>query len=78
VAETDHRLTACARTLLDQYTTENSGNSIRDDAAMIKRTFKLKLPDAVIAATAMHLNAPLITRDNDFRQVAHLIEVRIV
>ncbi len=67
-----------ARTLLDQYATENIGDSIRDEAAMIKRTFKLKLPDAVIAATAKHLNAPLITRDRDFKAVAHLIEVRMV
>ena len=67
-----------ARTFLQQYATEHIGSSIRDDAAMIKRKFKLKVPDAVIAATAMNLNAPLITRDRDFGPVAHLIEVRMV
>ncbi len=67
-----------ARSVLDQYAIENIGTSIRDNAAMMRRTFKLKLPDAVIAATAMHLNAPLITRDNDFKPIAHLIEVRLV
>lgn len=67
-----------ARAVLDQCATENIGTSIRDNSAIIKRTFKLKLPDAVIAATALHLNAPLVTRDKDFKQIAHLIEVRIV
>lgn len=64
--------------LLEQYATENIGRAIRDKAAWIKRTFKLKLPDAVIAATAMHLNAPLITRDKGFNRVAHQIDVRVV
>lgn len=67
-----------AMALLEQYATENIGRAIRDKAAWIKRTFKLKLPDAVIAATAMHLNAPLITRDKGFNRVAHQIDVRVV
>ena len=32
----------------------------------------------MIAATAKHLNAPLITRDKGFQKIAHLIEVRMV
>jgi predicted nucleic acid-binding protein len=67
-----------AMALLDQYTTENIGRSVRDDAAWIKRVYKLKVPDAVIAATAKHLNAPLITRDKGFKKIAHLVEVRLV
>ena len=67
-----------AMALLEQYATENIGRAIRDKAAWIKRTCKLKLPDAVIAAAAMHLNAPLITRDKGFRKVAHLIDVQVV
>jgi hypothetical protein len=47
-------------------------------AAFIKRSFGLKLPDAVIAATALHLKAPLITRDKGFQKVVELIEVRMV
>lgn len=67
-----------AAALLDQYTTENIGPAIRDGAAWIKRHHKLKTPDAIIAATAEHLNAPPITRDKGFQKVAHLIEVRMV
>lgn len=61
-----------------QYATEHIGDAIRDYAAWLIRTTKLKTPDAVIAATAKHLNAPLLTRDKDFRKVAQLIEVRMV
>ena len=67
-----------ANALLDQYYTENIGRQIRDRAAWIKRHHKLKLPDAVIAATAMHLKAPLITRDKGFNKLSDLIEVRSV
>jgi len=67
-----------AKSLLAQYHTENIDRTLRDEAALIKRTYKLKLPDAVIAATAKHLNAPLITRDKGFKKVAHLIDVRMV
>ncbi len=67
-----------AHAYLGQYSSNGIGDSIRDKAAWIKRTFKLKLPDAVIAATAVHLNAPLITRDKDFKPVAHIIDVRMI
>ena len=55
-----------AEALLNQYNTEDIGKAVRDKAAFIKRTFGLKLPDAVIAATALHLKAPLITREKGF------------
>ena len=67
-----------ARSFLSEYSSNGIGDFIRDYAAWIKRIFKLKLPDAVIAATAKHLNAPLVTRDKGFQRVAHLIEVRLV
>lgn len=64
--------------MLDQYNTEDIGRAIRDFAAWLKRTYKLKLPDAVIAATAKNLNIPLLTRDKGFNKIAHLIEVRLI
>ncbi len=67
-----------AMALLDQFVTENIGLSIRDNAARIKRTYKLKIPDAIIAATAIHLNAPLLTRDKGFDRVSKELEVRLV
>ena len=33
---------------------------------------KIKLPDAIIAATAIYLDLPLLTFDNDFSQIPEL------
>lgn len=39
-------------------------------AAEIRRDFKIKFPDATIAATALQTNTPLITRNvRDFRKI---------
>jgi predicted nucleic acid-binding protein len=44
--------------------------AIRDEAIKIRRTCGLKLPDAIIAATAVILNATLLAND------AHLLNLR--
>jgi predicted nucleic acid-binding protein len=67
-----------ARSFLSEFSSSGIGDAIRDYAAWIRRTYKLKLPDAVIAATAKHLKAPLVTRDKGFKKIAHLIEVQLV
>lgn len=42
-------------------------------AIKIRRNYRLKLPDAIIAATALHLGLPLITRNvKDFRDIPEL------
>lgn len=74
----DESRLADARVFLSAYSSNGIGDFIRDHAAWIKRHLKLKLPDAIIAATAKHLNAPLITRDKGFQKVAYLIDVRLV
>jgi hypothetical protein len=40
----------------------------------LRKSFKLKLPDALIAATSLKLNLPLITADKEFGKV-DLLEV---
>lgn len=41
-------------------------------AAELRKKSRLKLPDALIAATCFFLNVPLITFDNDFEKVDDL------
>lgn len=42
-------------------------------AIKIRRNYRLKLPDAIIAATAVHLGIPLITRNvKDFKEIPEL------
>lgn len=38
----------------------------------VRKKSKIKLPDAIIAATAIHNNAKIITSDEGFRKVAKL------
>lgn len=44
-------------------------SEIKDDAVFLRRKYKTKLPDAIIIATALHLNLPLVTADNDFKKI---------
>lgn len=37
--------------------------AIKNEAIQLRKTFKVKLPDAIIMATAKSLSAPLITND---------------
>jgi predicted nucleic acid-binding protein len=48
-------------------------NEIVDETIKIRRLYKIKLPDAIIAATALHKNLVLITRNvADFKMIKGL------
>ena len=38
----------------------------------IKQQYTIKLPDAIIAATALYLDLPLLTFDHDFKDVTNI------
>lgn len=42
---------------------------IKEAAISIRQNYSVKLPDCIIAATALWLNMPLITADSDFRKI---------
>lgn len=48
-------------------------NSIKEIAINIRKKHSMKLPDAIIAATAIHLQLPLITADTDFEKIENLM-----
>jgi predicted nucleic acid-binding protein len=48
----------------------NSG--IKDTTINLRNSYKLKLPDAIIAATAIYLDIPLLTSDMDFQKLKKL------
>ena len=50
---------------------------IKEIAIEARSGHKVKLPDAIIAATAIHLNFPLFTMDKDFNRIAELQSVII-
>jgi predicted nucleic acid-binding protein len=47
--------------------------SIKDTAIDIRRVDKVKLPDAIIAATANYLNIPLLTADKGFNAIDRIV-----
>lgn len=51
--------------------------AIREQAIQLKRSTKIKTPDAIIAASALVLDLPLATEDKDFNQVPGLEVVRL-
>jgi len=46
--------------------------SVRDQTIEVKKKSHLKLPDSIIAATAITLGVPLISADKQFRTVSGL------
>ena len=45
---------------------------IKERAIELRRTYNLKLPDAIIASTALELNLPLVSADGIFGRVTEL------
>lgn len=55
-----------------QCETININNHIKNSTIKIRKSYNMKLPDSIIIATALYLNLPLITSDNDFKRVKEL------
>lgn len=51
------------RDFLTNVTVVGLDSNIKDLAIVLRKTYRLKLPDAVVAATAKFLNAMLLTND---------------
>ena len=64
--------TKIIRSFLDKCMITELNRPVREIAIEIRKKQKLKLPDAVIAATSIHLDFPLITMDADFEKVKSL------
>jgi predicted nucleic acid-binding protein len=45
---------------------------IKDYTIQFRRNYALRIPDSIIAASALYLNIPLLTADTDFKKVEEL------
>lgn len=52
-------------------------NTIAVTAASLRRQYKLNVPDAAVAATALLRQTPLITRDRGFRKISELTFIEL-
>jgi predicted nucleic acid-binding protein len=58
--------------LLDNCIIVDLNQSIKKKTIELKRIQKIKLPDAIIAATAIYLNIPLLSADKGFEKIEDL------
>ncbi len=55
------------KAMLNTCTKVTHADAINEIAITIKRQYRIKLPDALIAATAIKMNVPLLSFDKGFR-----------
>lgn len=60
------------KTLLSDCSRFHLTEEIKDKTIEIRRKYKTKIPDAIVAATAIINNIPLISADKGFRQIVEL------
>ena len=60
------------KSLLLDCTEINISDEIKEKTIEIRKKYKTKLPDAIVAASAIVNNIPLITADKGFNQIKEL------
>ncbi|QTA92067.1 type II toxin-antitoxin system VapC family toxin [Desulfonema magnum] len=59
--------------LLGRFAEHPLGSEIAGICIAIRQNYRIKLPDAIIAGTALYLDLPLMTRNiEDFKQISEL------
>ncbi|HEY6957076.1 MAG TPA: PIN domain-containing protein, partial [Flavisolibacter sp.] len=48
-------------------------DAIKNETVSLRKQHGLKIPDCIIAATAISLNIPLITADKQFKKINNLL-----
>lgn len=52
-----------------------TNEAISEEAAFLRRKYKIKLADSIIAATAMVYRIPVATRDKQFQKIKEITVV---
>lgn len=47
-------------------------NSIKNEVIRLRKTYMMKLPDCIVAASALYLDLPFITADKEFKKIKEL------
>lgn len=73
-------LTEAEQVLIEEFLSSciivDLNQAIKEVTVAMKRAHKLKLPDAIIAATAKYMNLPLISADKDFEKISGIQFIR--
>lgn len=60
------------REFLDQCKIISMNDHIKEETIRIRKQFKTKLPDSIIAASCLYLGLPFITADEEFKKITEL------
>ena len=60
------------QSFIDDCTILEINSFIKEITISIRQSYKIKLPDAIIAATCIYWNLPFFTRDDDFKSIKEL------
>lgn len=60
------------KSMLDYCIIIDINNRIKKEVIKIRRNYSSKLPDCIVAATALYLDLPLITSDKGFNKMEEL------
>lgn len=68
---------AMVKKLFDYFTLLMIDSVIANKVIELRKAYKIKLPDAIICATAIHYKAKLLTNDEKLQQISEL-DIRII
>ena len=57
---------------LSEVTIVGLNENVKNDAIALRKKYRLKLPDAIVCATALAVNARLLSNDAQLRRVAEI------
>ena len=58
--------------MLDYCVIIDINNRIKQETIHLRRTYSMKLPDCIVAATSLYLDLPVITSDKGFNKITEL------
>jgi predicted nucleic acid-binding protein len=61
-----------AKSFINDVSLVDINSEIKKIVVELRRSYKIKLPDAIIAASAYYLNIPLFTADRNFSKLSEL------
>ena len=65
------------KAFLNEITIVGWNEVTRDHAITLKRRYKIKTPDAIIAATSLYLKVPVLTANREFLRVSEEIDLML-
>jgi len=58
--------------MLENCVVIDINNIIKSEVIRLRRAYSLKLPDCIVAATAIYMDLPIITSDKGFKKIEEL------